>query len=136
MKRIIVLTHGKLCEGIVTALDVIAQGHEGIDTISVGLSESPDEIVDMLKHKIISYDNEDTIIVATDIPAGSTTTNAIRTLSEMNEHPFHIITGLNLGMMLALALQDINHDNVNESLKDIVSQAKETIVYVNDMLGQ
>ena len=70
----------------------------------------------------------------TDIPAGSTTTNAAQFIPYREN--IHLITGMNLGMLLAIALQPIEDGNVKDNVHAILSDAKETLVYVNDMFGQ
>ena len=40
------------------------------------------------------------------------------------------------GMLLAIALQPIEDGNVKDNVHAILSDAKETLVYVNDMFGQ
>ena len=133
MKKIIILTHGKMSEGIVDSLAVITGGNDNVTSLTVGLSDSPDEILHRLSKAVDQCDPNDTVIVLTDIPAGSTTTNAIRCLGEGPHHPFHLISGANLGLLLGVYMQSFEDTDVAETIRNLVQDAKDTIVYVNDM---
>lgn len=134
MKKILLLTHGDFCKGIKTSLDVIISDSSMVDTLSVNVSESPEEIKQNIQNYIDSVDKNIPIFIMTDIPAGSTTTNAANFL--LYRDNIHLITGLNLGMLLAIALQPIEEGNVKENVHELLEDAKNTLVYVNDMLGQ
>ena len=133
MKKLIVLTHGKMSEGLVDSLAVITGGNENVTPLTVGLSDSPDEILNRLAESIDQCDLDDTVIVLTDIPAGSTTTNAIRCFGEGTHHPFHLISGTNLGLLLAVYMQSFDDVDVASTIRNLIQDAKDTIVYVNDM---
>ncbi len=134
MKKILLLTHGTFCEGIKNSLDVIISDSTMVDTLSVSVSDSPEEIRQRIQQYIDSVSAEIPIFILTDIPAGSTTTNAAQFIPYREN--IHLITGMNLGMLLAIALQPIEDGNVKDNVHAILSDAKETLVYVNDMFGQ
>ena len=136
MKKVIILTHGKMSEGIVDSLSVITGGNDNVTSLTVGLSDSPDEILHRLSEVVDQYGPDDTVIVLTDIPAGSTTTNAIRCLGEGTHHPFHLISGTNLGLLLGVYMQSFDDTDVAETIRNLVQDAKDTIVYVNDMFTE
>ncbi len=134
MKKILLLTHGDFCKGIKNSLDVIISDSSMVDTLSVSVSDSPDEIKERIQNYIDSVSEDIPVFIITDIPAGSTTTNAANFVPYRNN--IHLITGLNLGMLLAIALQPLEEGNVKENIHSLLEDAKETIVYVNDMFGQ
>lgn len=134
MKKILLLTHGDFCKGIKTSLDVVISDSSMIDTLSVTASDSPSEIKEKIKNYIEPIDKNIPIFILTDIPAGSTTTNAAQFLVHRNN--IHLITGLNLGLLLAIVLQPIEEGNIQENIHIILEDAKDTLKYVNDMFGQ
>ena len=134
MKKILLLTHGDFCKGIKTSLDVIISDSSMVDTLSVSVSDSPAEIKSRIQGYIDSVDPEIPVFILTDIPAGSTTTNAANYVPYRKN--IYLITGLNLGMLLAFALQDVENGDVRENVMTILEEAKNTIIYVNDMFGQ
>lgn len=134
MKKILLLTHGEFCKGIKTSLDVIISDSTMVDTLVVGVSDSPAEIKENIKNYIDSVDKETPIFIITDIPAGSTTTNAAQFVPYRDN--IHLITGLNLGLLLAIALQPVEEGNVRDNVHEMLEDAKNTLVYVNDMFGQ
>lgn len=134
MKKILLLTHGDFCKGIKSSLDVIISDSSMVDVLSVSVSDSPEEIRNNIQSYIDSIDKDIPIFIITDIPAGSTTTNAVQYL--LYRDNIHLITGLNLGMLLAVALQPIEEGNIKENVHELLEDAKNTLVYVNDMLSQ
>ena len=134
MKKILLLTHGDFWKGIKTSLDVIISDSSMVDTLSVSVSDSPAEIKSRIQGYIDSVDSEIPVFILTDIPAGSTTTNAANYVPYRKN--IYLITGLNLGMLLAFALQDVENGDVRENVMTILEDAKNTIIYVNDMFGQ
>lgn len=134
MKKILLLTHGEFSKGIKTSLDVIISDSSMVDAMSVGVSDSPAEIKERIQQYIDQVDEEVPIFILTDIPAGSTTTNAAQYVPYRNN--IYLITGMNLGMLLAFALESVEEGNVRENVLSIIEDAKNTMVYVNDMFGQ
>lgn len=73
------------------------------------------------------------MIVVTDMAAGSTTQAALRIISEYEN--VYLLTGLNLGLLIGLLMTDLT-DQKEENiklLKSIAAQAKDTILFLNDM---
>lgn len=134
MKKILVITHGNLCEGLKSSMEVIMGDSSMIDTISVTVSDSPQTIQDKIQAYIDATAIQTPIFILTDIPAGSTTTvSAPYMLARAN---IYIISGLNLGMLLAIAMQNVEEGDIKANIKDILEEAKSTIMFVNDQLQQ
>ena len=129
MNKILVLTHGTISEGIKIALRVITSEDEAIDTMCI-MEDTP---VEKIKEDINNYlngcDGNKPVFIVTDIPFGSTTTLSAPFIGDYPN--LHIISGLNLAMMMAMVTQDLSEDT-EDKVKKIIEECKQTIMYVND----
>ncbi len=129
MNKILVLTHGTISEGIKIALRVITSEDEAVDTMCI-MEDTP---VEKIKEDINNYlngcDNNKPVFIVTDIPFGSTTTLSAPFIGDYPN--LHIISGLNLAMMMAMVTQDLSEDT-EDKVKKIIEECKQTIMYVND----
>ena len=129
MNKILVLTHGTISEGIKIALRVITSEDEAVDTMCI-MEDTP---VEKIKEDINNYlngcDGNKPVFIVTDIPFGSTTTLSAPFIGDYPN--LHIISGLNLAMMMAMVTQDLSEDT-EDKVKKIIEECKQTIMYVND----
>ncbi|SJZ38300.1 PTS sugar transporter subunit IIA [Anaerorhabdus furcosa] len=134
MKKILVITHGTFAEGIKESVNVIMGDNSMIDTLCVTVSSSPEEVKESIANYMNQVDANIPVLVLTDIPAGSTTACAAPMLAE---YPMmHVISGLNLGMMLAFAMQAVEDGDIHENIRNILEDAKNTMLYINDVFSE
>lgn len=129
MKKILVATHGKLAEGIVSAAEIIAGKQENLFFINGYVDDIPidKKIEDFLEENISS---DDTLIIFTDIFGGSVNQTAIR---YMTSDKVHVIAGVNLPFVLEVIMMN-EKDITHEKLKESTYNVREQIIYVNDEL--
>lgn len=119
MKYVILVSHGKLANGLNDALSMLAGNRE--DILSVGLEngKSVDEFVALFTEKVKDISTDDEVILLGDIIGGSPLTNATNVL--INKGIKTVILG---GMNLPLALTTVlMKDTV--SLDEIADQVLE-----------
>lgn len=135
MKNIILLTHGEFSKGIAQSCRFILGDVPNMVSLSITLNESVAEIQSMIETAWHAFGNQDSTILVTDIPGGSTTQSAMQVLKG---HPdIYLVSGLNLGLLLSLATLELTDDR-EENLRNIretVAEAKETLVLVNDIVS-
>lgn len=131
MKKILIATHGKFAEGIVSSAEIILGKQENLFFINAYVDDvSIDKkIEDFLDEHITE---EDTLIIFTDIYGGSVNQTATRYLESGK---VNIIAGLNLPLLLEVIMLS-EADVTSEKLKKITNDSKEQIIYVNDQLLQ
>lgn len=136
MKNIVLLTHGDFAKGIVTSLHLVLGEVENLDWISITARETIPEIVQMIEEKIQGFCNEEPTVILTDIAGGSTTQAAMQLL--VDERKIYLIAGLNLGLLLEVALLPMNGaDQENKILlRQAVENSRQVICFVNDRLEQ
>lgn len=134
MKQILLLTHGLFAEGMIDSIKVIMRDDSQLQSICVKEEDTP-ETIDSKIQAFLSACAEDTVkLIVTDIPGGSTTTNAIRYVNT-KQHVF-VITGLNLGMLLELIMMQVEETDIQAQIRTILDNAKATMLFLNDMMPQ
>ncbi|MCH1941739.1 hypothetical protein [Holdemania massiliensis] len=131
MKHVVLLTHGRLCEGFASALQVISGMENSLTLISMEAQDSPETMTQRVKQVLDSFPAEDPLILMTDIPVGSTTQIAIPFLETFPN--LYILTGLNLGLLLEITLNPMEGD-ISAILREAVEASRQTLLFINDQL--
>ena len=125
MNHVVLLTHGEFSKGIAQSCEFILGNVPDLKALSITMETSMEQAVE-------SFGNQK-VIVVTDMAAGSTTQAALRIIPEYEN--VYLLTGLNLGLLIGLLMTDLT-DQKEENiklLKSIAAQAKDTILFLNDM---
>lgn len=132
-KNMILLTHGDLATGIIQSAQLILGKIPNLFSISIGLDETVEDIINEIKRIEASFFEEKPIIIVTDIPGGSTTQAAIKVIEGQKDK--YLITGLNLGLLVTLVTLPLTKDRTDNliKLKNAVLEAKNTIQIVDDL---
>ena len=132
MNHVVLLTHGEFSKGIAQSCEFILGNVPDLKALSITMETSMEQAADMLREAVESFGNQK-VIVVTDMAAGSTTQAALRIIPEYEN--VYLLTGLNLGLLIGLLMTDLTdqkEENV-KLLKSIAAQAKDTILFLNDM---
>lgn len=132
MKRILILTHGKLSNGFKSAHEVISAAESSLTTVSLDPSDSPESLNEKIKNVLESWDKDDLKIVLTDIPYGSTSLTVMPWITTTPN--LYVISGLNLALLLGVSMQEFTPGHETEELQALIEQAKQTVTLLNDKL--
>lgn len=113
-KRIVIATHGRFAEGIYDSLKMIVGDVKNVEVFTAYVDDAQDyskEIATIVSNH--DYD-EKQLVVITDLFGGSINNEFMQ---YVNQYPFYLLTGLNLGLLLSLVItqQEITPDCI-ESL--------------------
>ncbi len=123
MNRFIIATHSTLAEGFWNALKFFNQDIDNVEFLNCYVETN--EVEKELRERLEQYP-DDNLIVLTDIAGGSVNQTAAKL---MKEYSFHLITGINLGLLLELVFTG---DELNdEMIAASVSQAQSQMIYMN-----
>ena len=128
MVKLIVATHERLAEGFKKTLDYIAPTVKALITISAYIDNEP--IGELIKNKINNIDKDEQIIILTDLVGGSVNQECAKLLGE---YKIKLISGVNFPLLLSIALCE-KRQVTDEMIRNLIVEAKEQIVFVNDML--
>ena len=127
----VLLTHGEFSKGICQSASLILGDVSSIKTISITLKDDISFVKEELNETVNSFNNDKPVVILTDIPGGSTTRVALQYL--MEKENVYVITGLNLGLLLELALLDLKKDCLDD-LKQVILNARNSIDLLNNQV--
>jgi fructoselysine and glucoselysine-specific PTS system IIA component len=128
-RKFLIATHGTLANGLKSSLDVIAGPQDNVFFIQAYL-DNIDSIQGELETLLKNRDPHEEWIIFTDLLGGSITNQVVRFAS--GEY-VHIIAGVNMPLLLELVLSDPAIP-VEAVIEDILTKAREQMVYVNKLL--
>lgn len=125
MKKILLATHGNFASGIKSSLEIILGEQETIHAIDayVGVISFEDQLNAYLQ---TVNEQEDVVIIMTDLFGGSVNQKAINLVQSDN---IHIVTGLNLPLLLELQLLT-EEQCTKEKIKQLIETSREQVMYV------
>ncbi len=123
MNRFIIATHSTLAEGFWNALKFFNQDIGNVEFLNCYVETN--EVEKELRERLEQYP-DDNLIVLTDIAGGSVNQTASKL---MREYSFHLITGINLGLLLELVFT--GDELSDEMIAASVSQAQSQMIYMN-----
>lgn len=134
MKNLVLVTHADFAKGILTSLNLVLGQVKNVDYVSITAKETIPEIVSMIEKKIMDFGNCDPTVVLTDIPGGSTTQAAMKLLGYGQK--VYLVTGLNLGLLLEIALLPLGEGEVPDKgmLRGAIENSRTSMYLVNDMM--
>lgn len=101
MIGILILTHGKLAQGYVSALNLIMGDIEKIDTLSIFHETGIDEYKEGVAKKITSLDDGNGVLVFCDVFGASPYNVTAQNFPTLKTHVIYkSITGVNLPMLI------------------------------------
>lgn len=122
--KILVIGHGRFAEGVKSAAQIIV-GELSEVTFMNTYVDDIDFHVELDKY----FSSNTNILVLTDLFGGSVNQAIMQYITKEN---IEIITGVNIPLVLEILLSNITGKNLD--IREIVSNAKEQIMFVNDVL--
>ena len=129
-KHIVIATHSLLAKGLKEALRFIFEPKGEVHTLCAFIDDTNFE--DSISELFDSFSPSDTVVVATDITAGSVNKIIASHLAEKN---FHLVSGVNLAFLLEISLADEEQINA-EFINGAITLAKDDIVYMNERISK
>ena len=130
MRKLLVATHGRFASGIMETFKLIMGENEDISEISAYVEPGFDMQKEAEK-KIHELNEEDELIIVADIMGGSI---ANTFSSYIQSEKIHIITGLNLPLLIGLA-QDLDV-STDELIENAIQMGREGIVDLKKMIEE
>lgn len=132
MRKLLVATHGRFASGIMETFKLIMGENEDISEISAYVEPGFDMQKEAEK-KIHELNEEDELIIVADIMGGSIA-NTFSSYTQSEK--IHIITGLNLPLLIGLA-QDLDSDvSTDELIENAIQMGREGIVDLKKMIEE
>jgi PTS system mannose-specific IIA component len=100
MVGILIVSHGKLAEALISSVQFLTGNLERIKGISVWPRDGKEEVKDRIQKAVGEVDDGDGVVILTDV-LGGTPTNL--SLSVLEDEKVEVVTGVNIPMLLTLS---------------------------------
>jgi fructoselysine and glucoselysine-specific PTS system IIA component len=129
IRKFIIATHGTFAGGIKSSLDIIIGPMEHVFLIQAYADENI-SVEAEIKKILEQINDQDELVVFTDLLGGSVTNQVIQNALKPN---VHIVAGFNLPLIIDVLLAG-NDTPLDEVINVALDNAKEQMVYVNKLL--
>lgn len=133
MIHVILIAHGDFAQSLVDSAQLIVGEQERIYTYSLDPGDSVDQLKEDVAAELECLSGDAEILMLTDLFSGSPFNVAV---SLTQHYSFQHITGVNLPLLLAVMTLRETTDNVDELSDAVMSEAKGSIINVNDFLKE
>ena len=127
----IIVSHGKLAEELLNALNIILGEVVNMEAISIGWYDDVEESKKRINKILKRVEQKNGVVIFTDM-FGGTPTNL--SLSFLRDDYVEIITGVNLPMLIKFVSLQRGH-NLKEVAKKVVEQGKKNIHLASALLN-
>ncbi len=127
----IIVSHGKLAEELLNALNIILGEVVNIDAISIGWYDDVEESKKKISQSLKSVNKKNGVLIFTDM-FGGTPSNL--SFSFIDDNQIEIITGVNLPMLIKFASLQRNN-NLKAVAKKVVEQGRKNIHLASALLN-
>lgn len=100
MVGILIVSHGRLAEALISSVQFLVGNLQKIRGISIWPKDKGKEVRDQIQREIKEVDDGDGVVILTDV-MGGTPTNL--SLSFLKEEKVEVVTGVNMPMLLTLS---------------------------------
>lgn len=126
MVNLLLISHGPFCEGLLKSLEMITGPQKSIQVLPLYPGQSPDDYRLKLEQTLSTLTGD--TIVFCDLKGG-TPYNTAAMLKR--RYSFHLITGMNLPMLITAVTMCASKVSANEVAKEILSPVSQGIELVD-----
>ena len=130
MRKFLIATHGTLASGIQNALRIITGEIDRVMVIDA--FAGPENPVNQIQIYFDQLNDQDEVIILTDLPGGSVNQMLIRYVKRPQTH---LVSGVNLSLVLALILDPGEMDTCSP-IRQAIPEARQQMLYINEKVEQ
>jgi len=130
-RKFLIATHGAFAKGIKSSLDIIIGPMENVFTLQAYIDENKPIEADLAGIMGNIQPGEEWVIFS-DLLGGSITNQVLQHTVGRN---VHIVAGFNLPVLIDVLMADMDSPAA-EVIEQAIIQAKEQLVYVNQLINQ
>lgn len=138
MIGIVIATHGSLSDGLKDAAGVVIGSTDRLETVNLNLGDAVEELGTKISDAIHKVDNDDGVIVLTDLLSASPYNQAVLATSKLKgnlQKQVHLISGVNFPMVLEAINHQLIGTDIDEAVPAVVEQGKQGIESWNALLA-
>lgn len=130
MVGLVIVTHGRLAEELISVAEMILGGLDCVKGVSIAATDNVDDAVSRVKEAVAGVDTGAGALILTDMFGGTPSNIALSFLNNTNTA---VITGVNLPMILKY-----HHHREGRGLSDLAMRVRDggqkSIINASDML--
>jgi len=126
-REIIIASHNHMASGLESTLEFIAGKQDNVQVLDAYVDGDP--IDDKVKNLFDGIDDDVEVVVFTDMLAGSVNQKFFPYRTRPHTH---IITGMNLPVVLGIAMEGTNDYITVDRIHHIISESRNALQYVNE----
>lgn len=127
-RHIIIASHSTLAQGMTEALKFFEGNDLKVTVLSAYVDNRP--IDEQIKNIFDQIPKNDDVIVLTDLLGGSVNQKFFPYIARQHTQ---LISGMNLSLAMAITMEPVEGYISPDRIREIVSEAKDQIKYVNDI---
>ena len=131
MVGIVLISHGDLANGIVSSASMLVPQLENVTSLTLWPDDNPDEFQQKIEAAVKAADTGDGVFILADMLGGTPANRAMYSLGDK----VRMMTGLSLPMLYSLINIREETNDLAALAKDVMSEAKEAMVDVNDLMA-
>jgi len=131
MVGIIVVSHGRLADALISSVQSLVGNLEKTRSVSIWPKDKKEAVEDRIQQKMAEVDDGDGVVILTDI-LGGTPTNV--SLSLLKDEKVEVVTGVNMPMLMTL-LSHRTGKSLREISKLVKKSGRRSIILAKGVLG-
>jgi PTS system mannose-specific IIA component len=131
MVGILIVSHGRLAEALISSVESLVGKLQKIRGVSIWPKDKEEEVKDQIQKKMVEVEDGDGVVILTDI-LGGTPTNL--SLSLLEDRKVEVVTGVNMPMLMTL-LSYRTGRSLREISKLVKKSGRRSIILAKGVLG-
>ena len=132
MVGILIVSHGRLAEALITSVQFLVGSLQKIRGVSIWPKDKEKEVRDRIQREIKGVDDGDGVVILTDVLGGTPTNLSI---SFLEKEKVEVVTGVNMPMLLTLSSYRKGR-SLREIGKLVKKSGRRSIVLAREILGR
>ncbi|MCC7129497.1 MAG: PTS sugar transporter subunit IIA [Anaerolineae bacterium] len=126
MIGLVLVSHGKLAEGLIDAMQMIAGEQEAVRAVALLETEEIESLIERIQQAVNAVDSGEGVLIFVDLFGASPFNASARLVLASPERPLEVITGVNLPMLVELVVQREGM-SLNDAVELVLQVAPESI---------
>ncbi|MCZ7552896.1 MAG: hypothetical protein B6D39_07190 [Anaerolineae bacterium UTCFX2] len=126
MIGLVLVSHGKLAEGLIDAMQMIAGEQEAVRAVALLETEDIESLIERIQQAVNAVDSGEGVLIFVDLFGASPFNASARLVLASPERPLEVITGVNLPMLVELVVQREGM-SLNDAVELVLQVAPESI---------
>lgn len=132
MISILVVSHGRLAEALISSVQFLVGNLERVKGIPIWPKDGREEVTDRIQKGIHEIDDGDGVVILTDVLGGTPTNLSLSVLENKN---VEVVTGVNLPMLLTLSSYR-SGKSLREIGKLVKKSGRRSIILAKELLSK